>query len=40
MLFKHGRVGAEVPAQLYPAVAEVLAWVSRVNRYRYYTQQG
>jgi flagellar biosynthetic protein FlhB len=38
MLFKHGRVGGEVPAQLYAAVAEVLAWVYRVNRYRYYTE--
>jgi flagellar biosynthetic protein FlhB len=40
MLFKHGRIGGEIPAQLYSAVAEVLAWVYRVNRYRYYTQQG
>jgi len=40
MLFKHGRVGGEVPAQLYAAVAEVLAWVYRVNRYRYYTEQN
>ena len=40
MLFKHGRVGGEVPAQFYAAVAEVLAWVYRVNRYRYYTQQA
>ena len=39
-LFKHGRIGGEVPAQFYSAVAEVLAWVYRVNRYRYYTQQG
>ena len=38
MLFKHGRVGGEIPAQLYAAVAEVLAWVYRVNRYRYYTE--
>ncbi len=37
MLFKHGKVGGEIPAQLYAAVAEVLAWVYRVNRYRYYT---
>lgn len=36
MLFKHGKVGGEVPAQLYAGVAEVLAWVYRVNRYRYY----
>jgi len=40
MLFKHGRVGGEVPAQYYAAVAEVLAWVYRVNRYRYYTEQN
>jgi flagellar biosynthetic protein FlhB len=38
-LFKHGRVGGEIPNQFYSAVAEVLAWVYRVNRYRYYTQQ-
>jgi flagellar biosynthetic protein FlhB len=38
MLFKHGRVGGEVPAQFFAAVAEVLAWVYRVNRYRYYTE--
>lgn len=40
LLFKHGRVGGEVPAQFYAAVAEVLAWVYRVNRYRYYTEQN
>jgi len=40
MLFKHARVGGEVPATLYAAVAEVLAWVYRVNRYRYYTEQN
>jgi flagellar biosynthesis protein FlhB len=39
-LFKHGRIGGEIPAQFYSAVAEVLAWVYRVNRYRYYTQQN
>lgn len=38
LLFKYGKVGGEVPAQLYAAVAEVLAWVYRTNRYRYYTQ--
>jgi flagellar biosynthesis protein FlhB len=37
-LFKHGRIGGETPAQFYSAVAEVLAWVYKVNRYRYYTQ--
>jgi flagellar biosynthetic protein FlhB len=38
MLFKHAKVGGEVPAALYSAVAEVLAWVYRVNRYRYYVE--
>lgn len=37
MLFKYGRVGSEIPAQLFAAVAEILAWVYRVNRYRYYS---
>lgn len=40
MLFKHGKVGAEIPAQLYAAVAEILAWVYRVNRYRYFAEQN
>ena len=40
MLFKHGRVGGEIPAQMYAAVAEVLAWVYRVNRYRYYAERN
>jgi flagellar biosynthetic protein FlhB len=40
MMFKYGKVGGEVPAQLYAAVAEVLAYVYRVNRYRYYTEQN
>ena len=40
MLFKYGREGGEVPAQLYMAVAEVLAWVYRVNRYRYHTENN
>jgi flagellar biosynthetic protein FlhB len=40
MLFKHGKVGAEIPASLYAAVAEVLAWVYRVNRYRYYAERN
>lgn len=38
LMFKHGRVGGEIPAQLYAAVAEILAWVYRVNRYRYYAE--
>jgi flagellar biosynthesis protein FlhB len=37
-MFKYGKVGGEVPAQLYAAVAEILAYVYRVNRYRYYAQ--
>jgi len=40
MMFKHGKVGGEVPAQLYAAVAEVLAYVYRMNRYRYWRQQN
>jgi flagellar biosynthetic protein FlhB len=40
LLFRHARVGGEVPASLYAAVAEVLAWVYRVNRYRYYAEQN
>ena len=40
LMFKYGKVGGEVPAQLYAAVAEVLAWVYRVNAYRYYREQS
>jgi len=40
MLFKHGKVGGEVPAQLYAAVAEVLAWVYRINRFRYFSERN
>ena len=40
MLFKHGKVGAEVPPALFAGVAEVLAWVYRVNRYRYYAERN
>jgi flagellar biosynthetic protein FlhB len=40
MLFKYGKVGGEVPAQLYLAVAEVLAWVYRTNPYRYYAAEN
>lgn len=35
LMFRHGKVGGEVPAQLFVAVAEVLAWVYRVHRHRY-----
>jgi flagellar biosynthetic protein FlhB len=38
MMFKYGKVGGEVPAQLYAAVAEILAYVYRMNRYRYYAR--
>jgi len=40
LLFKHGQMGGEIPAHLYAAVAEVLAWVYRMNRYRYYAEQN
>jgi flagellar biosynthesis protein FlhB len=40
LMFKYGRVGGEIPAQFYAAVAEVLAWVYRVNAYRYYREQS
>jgi flagellar biosynthetic protein FlhB len=39
LMYRYGRVGAEIPAQLYAAVAEILAWVYRTNRYRYYAEQ-
>ncbi len=40
LMYKYGRVDGEIPAQLYAAVAEVLAWVYRVNRYRYYAERN
>jgi flagellar biosynthetic protein FlhB len=40
MLFKHGKVGGEVPSQLFAGVAEVLAWVYRINRYRYFSERN
>lgn len=40
MMFKHAKVGGEVPAQLYAAVAEVLAYIYRINRYRYWREQN
>ncbi len=39
-MFKYGRVGGEIPAQLYVAVAEILAYVYRINRYRYYAEEN
>ena len=38
LMFKYGKVGQEIPAQLYAAVAEVLAYVYRMNPYRYYAE--
>jgi flagellar biosynthesis protein FlhB len=38
LMFKYGKIGREIPAQLYAAVAEVLAYVYRTNPYRYYTE--
>jgi len=40
MLFKHAKVGGEIPAHLYAGVAEVLAWVYRINRYRYFSERN
>lgn len=40
LMFKYGRVGGEIPAEFYSAVAEVLAWVYRVNAYRYYRERS
>jgi flagellar biosynthesis protein FlhB len=40
LMFKYGKVGGEIPAQLYAAVAEILAWVYRVNAYRYYREKS
>jgi flagellar biosynthetic protein FlhB len=40
MLFKYAKVGGEIPAQLYLAVAEILAYVYRINAYRYYREQN
>lgn len=40
MMFKYGKVGGEIPAQLFSAVAEILAYVYRINRFRYYAEQN
>jgi flagellar biosynthetic protein FlhB len=40
VLFKYAKVGGEIPAQLYVAVAEILAYVYRINAYRYYREQN
>jgi flagellar biosynthetic protein FlhB len=38
MLFKYGKIDQDIPLQLYTAVAEILAYVYRVNRFRYYSR--
>ena len=38
LLFKYCKVGQEVPPQVYGAIAEILAYVYRVNRFRYYNE--
>lgn len=38
LLFRYGRVGSEIPNQLFTAVAEILAYVYRINAYRYYRE--
>lgn len=40
MMYKHGKPGGEIPAQLYAAVAEILAYVYRTNRYRYWREMN
>ena len=40
LMFKYGKVDGEIPAQLYVAVAEVLACVYRTSAYRYYREQN
>lgn len=40
MLFKYGKVGGEVPSQLFNAIAEILAYVYKINAYRYYRQDN
>ncbi|MDA1276085.1 MAG: EscU/YscU/HrcU family type III secretion system export apparatus switch protein [Verrucomicrobia bacterium] len=38
MLFKFAKVGQEIPSQVYSAVAEILAYVYRTNKFRYHVQ--
>ena len=38
MLFKFAKVGQEIPPQVYSAVAEILAYVYRTNKFRYHVQ--
>ena len=37
-LYKNCKSGQEVPAEVYAAVAEILAYVYRTNRFRYYSE--
>src|SRR5260221_7860750 len=39
LMFKYGRVGGEIPAQLYSAAAEGFAWGYPRHAYRYYRGQ-
>jgi flagellar biosynthesis protein FlhB len=38
MLFKFAKVGQEIPPEVYSAVAEILAYVYRTNKFRYHLQ--
>lgn len=33
-LYRHAEIGQQIPGQLYAAVAEVLAWVWQLKRWR------
>ncbi|MCF3778914.1 EscU/YscU/HrcU family type III secretion system export apparatus switch protein, partial [Salmonella enterica] len=33
-LYRHAEIGQQIPVQLYAAVAEVLAWVWKLKRWR------
>lgn len=39
-MYKHCPVGGEIPAELFAAVAKILAAVYRENRYRYFRKKG
>lgn len=38
LLYKYCKVNSEIPAMLYSAVAELLAWVYKTNPYKYYIE--
>jgi len=40
MLFKYGKVGKPIPAELYKAVAEILAFVYKTHRYYFHQLRG